>query len=236
MLAVDNVSVAYGSVQALRDISLEVHEGEFVSIIGPNGAGKTTLLKSICNVVPRQGGDIRIAGRSIAGSMPWDIARLGIAHVPEGRRVFGQMTVEENLWIGSMGAAVDQKQLASIHDLFPRLHELRKRRAVTLSGGEQQMLAIGRALMSKPRLLMLDEPSMGLAPLLVEQVFHHITELFRTSRLAVLLIEQRATEALEASQRSYVLERGRVAMSGPSSEMLRNPEIQETYLGVSAEA
>jgi branched-chain amino acid transport system ATP-binding protein len=236
MLMVENLSVGYGPVQALRDVSLEVNEGEFVAIIGPNGAGKTTLLKSICNVVPRQGGDIRIDGRSVKSNMPWEIARLGIAHVPEGRRVFGQMTVEENLRIGSMGPTIDRRQLDSIHMLFPRLFDLRARRAVTLSGGEQQMLAIGRALMSKPRLLMLDEPSMGLAPLLVEQVFHHITELFRTSRLAVLLIEQRATEALEASQRSYVLERGRVAMSGPSSEMLRNTEIQETYLGVSAEA
>jgi branched-chain amino acid transport system ATP-binding protein len=236
MLMVENLSVGYGPVQALRDVSLEVNEGEFVAFIGPNGAGKTTLLKSICNVVPRQGGDIRIDGRSVKSNMPWEIARLGIAHVPEGRRVFGQMTVEENLRIGSMGPTIDRRQLDSIHMLFPRLFDLRARRAVTLSGGEQQMLAIGRALMSKPRLLMLDEPSMGLAPLLVEQVFHHITELFRTSRLAVLLIEQRATEALEASQRSYVLERGRVAMSGPSSEMLRNTEIQETYLGVSAEA
>jgi len=234
MIEIDRLSVAYGSVQALRDISLEIGSGEFVSIIGPNGAGKTTLLRSLCNVVPWQSGDIRIDGASIRGRDPWDIAHLGIAHVPEGRRVFGQMTVEDNLRIGSMKRRGDPAQMETVYDLFPRLKERRERRAIMLSGGEQQMLAIGRALMCRPRLLMLDEPSMGLAPLLVEQVFHHIGELFRAQGLAVLLIEQRATEALEASQRSYVLEGGRVAMSGPSSRLLNDPAIQSSYLGVAA--
>ena len=236
MLEVDNLSVAYGSVQALGGVSITIAAGEFVSIIGPNGAGKTTLLKAICNVVPWQEGDVRIDGTSVRGLAPWDIARMGIAHVPEGRRVFGQMTVEENLLVGAMTRRVDKDRLDGVYTLFPRLLALRKRRSVTMSGGEQQMLAIGRALMSRPRLLMLDEPSMGLAPLLVEQVFHHITELFKASALSVLLIEQRVTEALEASQRSYVLEQGRVAISGNAGDMLNNADIQKAYLGMGADA
>ena len=232
MLVVENLSVAYGPVQALRGVSIEVGANEFISIIGPNGAGKTTLLKSISNVVPWQQGDIRVDGVSLRERSPWDVARLGIAHVPEGRRVFGQMSVEDNLKIGTMSRTVEKSRLDGVFELFPQLADLKARRAITLSGGEQQMLAIGRALMSKPRLLMLDEPSMGLAPVLVEQVFHHISELFRSSQLSVLLIEQRATEALEASQRSYVLERGRVAMSGAASELLNNANVQESYLGV----
>jgi branched-chain amino acid transport system ATP-binding protein len=232
MLDVENLGVAYGAVQALDGVSITIGTNEFVSIIGPNGAGKTTLLKAICNAVPWSGGDIRIDGTSIRGKAPWDIARMGIAHVPEGRRVFGQMTVEENLKVGAMTRRVDKARLEAVFELFPRLRALLNRRAVTMSGGEQQMLAIGRALMSRPRLLMLDEPSMGLAPLLVEQVFHHITELFRGSELSVLLIEQRVTEALEASQRSYVLEQGRVVLSGAAGEMLGNADIKSTYLGI----
>jgi branched-chain amino acid transport system ATP-binding protein len=236
MLEVQHISVAYGSVQALTDVSIEVDAGEFVSIIGPNGAGKTTLLKAICNAVPWQSGDIRVDGRSVRGLAPWDIARMGIAHVPEGRRVFGQMTVEENLLVGAMSRRVDRARLDMVYELFPRLLARRSQRAITMSGGEQQMLAIGRALMSRPRLLMLDEPSMGLAPLLVEQVFQHITDLFRGSELSVLLIEQRVTEALEASQRSYVLEQGRVALSGAAGAMLNNEDIQRSYLGMTAGA
>jgi branched-chain amino acid transport system ATP-binding protein len=236
MLIVEELSVAYGSVHALNGVSIEIGTNEFVSIIGPNGAGKTTLLKSICNTVPWSVGDVRVDGRSTRGRAPWDIARMGIAHVPEGRRVFGQMTVEENLKVGAMTRTVDKAQMEVVFELFPRLKALKFRRAVTLSGGEQQMLAIGRALMSKPRLLMLDEPSMGLAPLLVEQVFHHISELFRGSELSVLLIEQRVTEALEASQRSYVLEQGRVVISGNAAEMLNNEDIQRSYLGMAAHA
>jgi branched-chain amino acid transport system ATP-binding protein len=232
VLVVENLSVAYGPVQALRGVSIEVGANEFISIIGPNGAGKTTLLKSISNVVPWQQGDIRVDGVSVRERSPWHVARLGIAHVPEGRRVFGQMSVEDNLRIGTMSRTVDKSRMEGVFALFPRLADLKARRAITLSGGEQQMLAIGRALMSRPRLLMLDEPSMGLAPVLVDQVFHHISELFRSSQLSVLLIEQRATEALEASQRSYVLEQGRVAMSGAASELLNNAIVQETYLGV----
>jgi branched-chain amino acid transport system ATP-binding protein len=234
MLVVENLTVSYGPVQALSGVSLEVGTNEFVSIIGPNGAGKTTLLKSISNVVPWQRGDVRIDGRSLKGCAPWDVARLGIAHVPEGRRVFGQMTVEDNLKIGSMSSTVDKNRLGGIFELFPRLAGLKARPAVTLSGGEQQMLAIGRALMSKPRLLMLDEPSMGLAPLLVDLVFQHIIDLFSASQLSVLLIEQRATEALEASQRSYVLEQGKVVMSGESTALLNNADIRSAYLGMAA--
>ena len=157
---------------------------------------------------------------------------MGIAHVPEGRRVFGQMTVEENLKVGAMRRRPDPARLASVFEVFPRLYDLRARRAITMSGGEQQMLAIGRALMSGPRLLMLDEPSMGLAPLLVEQVFGHIAALFRSSGLSVLLIEQRVTEALETSQRSYVLEQGRVAMEGAAAALLSNADVQRAYLGM----
>jgi branched-chain amino acid transport system ATP-binding protein len=234
MLAVEDLSVSYGPVQALRGVSVEVGGNEFVSIIGPNGAGKTTLLKAICTAVPWTGGDVRVDGRSLRGLSPWDVARLGIAHVPEGRRVFGQMTVEENLKVSAMRRRVDPKRLAGVFEVFPRLHDLRHRRAITMSGGEQQMLAIGRALMSEPRLLMLDEPSMGLAPLLVEQVFGHIVALFRAGGLSVLLIEQRVTEALEASQRSYVLEQGRVVMNGDAGAMLNSEDIQRAYLGLSA--
>ncbi|MDE2333547.1 MAG: ABC transporter ATP-binding protein [Rhodospirillales bacterium] len=234
MIEIDDLSVSYGAVPALAGVSLTIGVNEFVAIIGPNGAGKTTLLKSISNVVTWKSGDIRLDGRSIRGRDAWDIARAGVAHVPEGRRVFGQMTVEENLRIGAMSARADPKLMQFIYDLFPNLATRRRSRAITLSGGEQQMLAIGRALMSRPRLLMLDEPSMGLAPALVEQVFAHINKLFESSELSVLLIEQRATEALEASQRCYVLERGRVAMNGPSEKLLMDPAIQSTYLGVAA--
>jgi branched-chain amino acid transport system ATP-binding protein len=213
-------------------VSITVAPHEFVSIIGPNGAGKTTLLKAICTALPWTDGDIRVDGRSLRGLSPWDVARMGIAHVPEGRRVFGQMTVAENLLVGAMRRRADPALLASVFEVFPRLYDLRSRRAITMSGGEQQMLAIGRALMSRPRLLMLDEPSMGLAPLLVEQVFGHIGALFRSSELSVLLIEQRVTEALEASQRSYVLERGRVAMAGSADALLSRDEVQRTYLGM----
>ncbi len=234
MIVIDNLTVAYGAVEALRGVSLEIGANEFVSIIGPNGAGKTTLLKSISNAVPWQSGDIRVDGTSIRGRETWDIARMGIAHVPEGRRVFGQMTVEDNLKSGAMSRRVDMGAVQAIYELFHQLGVRRYARAITLSGGEQQMLAIGRALMSRPRLLMLDEPSMGLAPLLVEQVFQHIGALFKSSELSVLLIEQRATEALEASQRSYVLERGSVVISGPSATLLNDPAIQSSYLGITA--
>jgi branched-chain amino acid transport system ATP-binding protein len=234
MLVVEHLSVAYGPVQALEDVSMEIGANEFVSIIGPNGAGKTTLLKSISNSIRWRAGDIRVDGRSIKTSSPWDVARLGIAHVPEGRRVFGQMSVEENLKVGSMKSTFDRRRLEGIFELFPRLAGLKSRPAVTLSGGEQQMLAIGRALMSNPRLLMLDEPSMGLAPVLVEQVFAHLSDLFAASPISVLLIEQRATEALNTSQRSYVLDQGKVAMSGNSAVLLKSPSIRETYLGVAA--
>jgi branched-chain amino acid transport system ATP-binding protein len=234
MLVVENLSVAYGPVIALENVSLQIGGNEFVSIIGPNGAGKTTLLKSISNSVRWRAGDIRIDGRSIKAASPWDVARLGIAHVPQGRRVFGQMSVEENLKIGSMKSTFDRRRLHAMFELFPRLAGLKSRPAITLSGGEQQMLAIGRALMSNPRLLMLDEPSMGLAPVLVEQVFAHLADLFVASPISVLLIEQRATEALNSSQRSYVLDQGKVAMSGASAMLLQSPLIRETYLGVTA--
>ena len=233
MLTVNGLSVSYGSVPALRDVSITIGANEFVSIIGPNGAGKTTLLKAICTALPWSAGDITVDGRSLRGAAPWDVARMGIAHVPEGRRVFGQMTVEENLLVSAMHARPEPARMQGVFAIFPRLYDLRHRRAITMSGGEQQMLAIGRALMSRPRLLMLDEPSMGLAPLLVEQVFHHIVELFRASNLSVLLIEQRVTEALEASQRSYVLEQGRVVLTGAAGAMLNNEDIQRAYLGLS---
>jgi len=234
VLEVENLSVSFGPVQALKGVSISVGEHEFVSVLGPNGAGKTTLLRGISRSVPWTSGDVRIDGTSIKSMPPERIARLGVAHVPEGHRVFGQMTVQENLAIGSMRRSTAAATFDGVYAAFPKLVELRNQRAVMLSGGEQQMLAIGRALMSKPRLLMLDEPSMGLAPVIIEQIFAYITTLSSSSNLSVLLIEQRAAEALESSQRAYVLEQGKVTIEGPSAELLQSTQIQNAYLGVDA--
>lgn len=233
MLELDNLHVYYGNIQALDGVSLRVEEGELATIVGSNGAGKTTTLMTISGVVwPRQG-RVLIDGEDVTRMPPHKLVGRGIAHCPEGRLIFGRLSVAENLTLGSYNRA-DRRQVRDdverVYDLFPRLLERRKQMAGTLSGGEQQMLAIGRALMSKPRLLMLDEPSLGLAPLLVERIFEVIEELHRGG-VTILLVEQNAYQALRVADRAYVLETGRVRLSGPAAELIDNPEIQAAYLG-----
>jgi branched-chain amino acid transport system ATP-binding protein len=233
LLEIENLSAGYGAVQALSDVSLSVGQGEIVTLIGANGAGKSTLLMSICgDPQPRQG-RIRFAGEDIAGEATHRIMRRGIAQAPEGRRIFPRMTVAENLIMGAEapGQPATDARLAQIFALFPRLQERLAQRGGTLSGGEQQMLAIGRALMSAPRLLLLDEPSLGLAPLIVKQIFDAIRRLNAETGLSVLLVEQNAYQALRLAHRGYVLVNGRIAMAGPGRELLARPEIRAAYLG-----
>jgi branched-chain amino acid transport system ATP-binding protein len=232
MLKVDNINVYYGSIHAIKDVSFEVNEGEIVSLIGANGAGKSTILKTISGLLRSKTGGISFKGENISSTPPNLIVKKGIAHVPEGRRIFLKLTVEENL---EMGAYTRQSKeiSAAIDDVFcrfPRLKERCRQIAGTLSGGEQQMLAIGRALMSKPPLMMLDEPSMGLAPLLVEQVFEIIKEL-NAGGTTVLLVEQNASMALSIAHRGYVLETGRIVLASPAKELLENDAVRRAYLG-----
>ena len=234
VLKLENISVSFGGSQALAGASLEVGVGEFVAIVGPNGAGKTTLFRAISGVVPLQAGSLQWDGQDLGRVAPAARPGLGIAHVPEGRQVFPRMSVLENLEMGAQSAAArrEWKQTQEeVFALFPRLHERRKQAAGTLSGGEQQMLAIGRGLASKPRLLMLDEPSMGLAPAIVEQIFDLIGQIHRTRGIAILLVEQRAAEALEACSRGYVLESGRIVLQGRHEELLRDARVKQAYLG-----
>jgi branched-chain amino acid transport system ATP-binding protein len=235
MLKVDHLDVAYGGLVALRDVSIEVRSGEFVSIIGPNGAGKTSLFKAISGQAPVVAGTIIFDGRSLLDAMPWERPHLGIAHVPEGRQVFRALTVEENLLLGAESRGDRNTKgtgLDDIYSFFPRLAERRAQLAGTLSGGEQQMLAIGRALASSPRLMMLDEPSMGLAPAVVDQIFEAIQMLHKDSGLTILLVEQRAIEAIEGCDRGYVLSNGSVVTEGSRSELLKNERIKGAYLGI----
>ena len=232
LLEVRNINVYYGNIHALKDISFEVREGEIVTLIGANGAGKSTTLKSISGLMRTKTGEIVFDGRDIRTTAPNKVVSLGLAHVPEGRRVFAQMTVEENL---EMGAFTRPKagiaaSLADVYRRFPRLDERRRQVAGTLSGGEQQMLAMGRALMSRPRLLMLDEPSMGLAPILVEQIFGIIREL-HAAGTTVLLVEQNARMALSVADRGYVLESGRIVLSDQADALLHNDAVRSAYLG-----
>ena len=234
MLRLSGLSVSYGGLHALADVSLEVGEGEFVTIVGPNGAGKTTLLKAIGGGVPPAGGRIEYRGEDIAGRPSHARARLGIAHVPEGRKVFSSLSVLENLEMGSYRAAARARRaegLESVYGLFPVLHERRTQLAGSLSGGEQQMLAIGRGLMARPDLLLLDEPSQGLGPRIVEIIFGAITAIRRARRLTILLVEQRVVEALELCDRGYVLETGRVTLVGERETLLADPRVQHAYLG-----
>jgi branched-chain amino acid transport system ATP-binding protein len=233
LLALENLQVAYGGIRAVKGIDLEVNDGELVCLIGANGAGKTTTLKAITGLVRPAGGRVRYDGAEISGLRVHEIARRGLALVPEGRGVFAQLTIEENLAMGAYArkdadAVAGDIERAFTH--FPRLKERRSQVAGTLSGGEQQMLAIARALMSRPRLLLLDEPSMGLAPLMVERIFEVIRSI-AAEGVTLLLVEQNARLALEVSHRGYVLEGGSVALSGPASELLGNPRIREAYLG-----
>jgi branched-chain amino acid transport system ATP-binding protein len=232
MLEVDEIHTFYGNIEALKGVSLTVEEGECVTLIGSNGAGKSTTLRSISGLTPPRTGDIRFQGENITRTPPADIVKLGISQSPEGRRCFSRMTVRENL---DMGAYLRRDKdigadLERVFELFPRLLEREKQKAGTMSGGEQQMLAIGRALMAKPTLLLLDEPSMGIAPILVERIYETIAEINRQGT-TILLVEQNANYALSVSQRAYVLETGAVALSDDSEKMRTNPEVQKAYLG-----
>ncbi len=234
MLKLEDLHVSFGGSRALDGASIEVGAGEFVAIVGPNGAGKTTLFRAISGVVPLQSGRMAYDGRDLCAVAPSARPALGIAHVPEGRQVFPRMTVLENLEMGAQTAAARAQWKETqelVYTLFPRLHERREQIAGTLSGGEQQMLAIGRGLASIPRLLMLDEPSMGLAPAIVDQIFDCIAEIHRTSGIAILLVEQRAAEALENCSRGYVLESGRIVLQGRHDELLRDERVKKAYLG-----
>ncbi|ASS86986.1 ABC transporter ATP-binding protein [Geobacillus stearothermophilus] len=233
MLKVEAIDVFYGNIHALKGVSLEVNKGEIVTLIGANGAGKTTLLKTISGLLKPKSGDIVYEGASIAGKAAQTIVKHGISHVPEGRRVFANMTVEENLELGAfLRKDKDgiQQDFAKVFQLFPRLEERRKQLAGTLSGGEQQMLAIGRALMARPKLLLLDEPSMGLAPLLVKTIFRIIQEI-NESGTTILLVEQNAHMALSIADRAYVIESGRVVLSGAASELQASEQVKQAYLG-----
>ncbi|WP_079504322.1 ABC transporter ATP-binding protein [Mesobacillus jeotgali] len=233
MLKVEGINVYYGNIQALKGVSLEINQGEIVTLIGANGAGKSTLLKTISGLLKPKQGQIIYEGQSIAGKAAQSIVKMGISHVPEGRRVFANMTVEENLDLGAYlrkDKAGIKEDLGKVFDLFPRLLERRKQLAGTLSGGEQQMLAMGRALMARPRLLILDEPSMGLAPLLVKTIFRIIEEI-NASGTTILLVEQNAHMALSIASRAYVIETGRVVLSGTAEELNSSEQVKMAYLG-----
>jgi branched-chain amino acid transport system ATP-binding protein len=232
MLAFDGVHVHYGPVHALRGISLRVEAGEIVTLIGANGAGKSTLMKSVLGAPRLSAGRIAFEGRDLAGIAPHQISRLGLALSPEGRRIFQRMTVLENLQIGAMHAAPAHwaGDLQRVLALFPVLGERIAQRAGTLSGGEQQMLAIGRALVSRPRLLLLDEPSLGLAPLYIRKIFRIVQDLNRVDGITVLLVEQNAHHALRIAHRAYVMQNGRITLSGTGRELLDSPEVKTAYL------
>jgi branched-chain amino acid transport system ATP-binding protein len=232
LLDVESIHTFYGSIEALKGISLTVEEGEVVTLIGSNGAGKSTTLRSISGLSPARRGKITFAGEDITHVQAHEIVSYGIALAPEGRHCFSRMTVRENLDLGAhhrRGAEVSG-DLERVFELFPRLHEREKQKAGTMSGGEQQMLAIGRALMARPRLLMLDEPSMGIAPILVQRIYETIAEINR-SGMAILLVEQNANYALDVARRGYVLETGRVVLSNESALLRDDPEVQRAYLG-----
>ena len=232
MLKVENINVYYGAIHAIQGISFEVHQGEIVTLIGAKGAGKSTTLKTVSGQLRTRTGSITFMNENISRLDPYKIARKGLVQVPEGRKIFQKLSVEENLFIGgyTRERAEIEATMNDVYQRFPRLKERRRQVAGTLSGGEQQMLAIGRALMSKPRLIMLDEPSMGLAPLLVSQIFSIIRELKDTG-VTILLVEQNARMALRIADRAYVLETGRVKLSDSADALLNNDEVQKAYLG-----
>jgi branched-chain amino acid transport system ATP-binding protein len=232
MLKVDNINVYYGAIHALKGVSLTVNEGEIVTLIGANGAGKSTLLKTLSGLLKPKTGMIEFLGKSIAGNAAQAIVESGLIHCPEGRRVFANMSVEENLELGAF-LRKDREvkaDLDRVYERFPRLLERRKQQAGTLSGGEQQMLAIGRALMARPKLLLLDEPSMGLSPLLVQEIFKIIQEINQTGT-TVLVVEQNAHQALKIANRAYVLETGKIVLSGTAAELAESEEVKKAYLG-----
>ncbi|CDD46398.1 aBC transporter ATP-binding protein [Firmicutes bacterium CAG:534] len=232
MLSVKDLNVCYGAIHAIHDVSLEVHDGEIVSLIGANGAGKTTILHTITGLKKAKSGSVTYNDADLLKTDPSKIITLGVAHVPEGRHIFPGMTVEENL---EMGAYIRKDDLSAsikeVYERFPRLKERRRQLAGTLSGGEQQMLAVGRALMSRPSILLMDEPSMGLSPLLVKEIFKIIQEVHKQG-MTVLLVEQNAKMALSISDRAYVLETGRISMSGAASDLLNDEKVKKAYLGL----
>jgi branched-chain amino acid transport system ATP-binding protein len=233
LLNVRDVKVAYGGIQAVKGVSLEVREGELVSLIGSNGAGKTTTMKAITGLLALGGGHIELAGKTIDGQGPWDLVQQGLAMVPEGRGVFTRMTIVENLQMGAYirddNAAIAE-DIERVFNTFPRLKERRDQLAGTMSGGEQQMLAMGRALMSRPKVLLLDEPSMGLSPIMVDKIFEVIQEV-SAQGVTILLVEQNASRALQIADRGYVMESGLITLSGDAHEMLHDPKVRAAYLG-----
>jgi branched-chain amino acid transport system ATP-binding protein len=233
LLEVKDVHTYYGNIEALKGISIEVQEGECVTLIGSNGAGKSTTLRSISGLTPPRRGSIRFQDREITETPPQDIVSMGVAHSPEGRHVFSRMTVYENLMLGAYlrnDESGIKEDLDRVFTLFPRLKERERQKGGTMSGGEQQMLAIGRALMAQPTLLLLDEPSMGIAPILVERIYETIAEINKQGT-TILLVEQNANFALDVSKRAYVLETGKVTLSDQSAALRENPEVQRAYLG-----
>ena len=233
ILEVEKIDVFYGRIQALRSVSLHVDEGEIVSLIGANGAGKTTTLRAISGLTPASSGSVRLRGEDISQLQAEDIVVKGVGHAPEGRRIFARMTVRENLDLGAYirKGGVTREDLDRVYTLFPRLKERQGQLAGTLSGGEQQMLTISRAMMSRPKVLLLDEPSLGLAPLMVDTIFKVITDINREGT-TILLIEQNALKALNVAHRCYVLETGRIVKEGTGKELLASPDVQKAYLGV----
>ena len=229
MLELKNVSSGYGAIEALKSINIEIKKGEIVTLIGANGAGKSTTLRNITGLVPTTAGDILFEGRRLNGIPTFQIAARGISMVPEGRAIFANLTVTENLEMGAY-LQKDTKEMGRVYTLFPRLKERHKQLGGTLSGGEQQMLAIGRALMARPRLLLLDEPSLGLAPIMVHSIFKAIDEINKEGT-TILLVEQNASAALKHSHRGYVLETGSIVMEGPSTKLAADPRVKEAYLG-----
>jgi len=234
MLEIKNLSVSYGAINALHGISLQIKQGDIVTLIGANGAGKTTTLKTISGLLKTRGGEILFEGRNIANLRPHEIVKLGVSQVPEGRMIFANLTVQENLAMGAYlqrDKAAIRAELEFVFGMFPRLKEREAQVAGTLSGGEQQMLAIGRALMSRPKFLMMDEPSLGIAPLLVKTIFEKIVEINRERHITILLVEQNANLALEISHYGYVLETGRIILQDRSAALRQNPQVKSAYLG-----
>lgn len=232
MLKIEDINIFYDNIHAVQNLSLEVHQGEVVSLMGANGAGKTTTLNAISGLKKIKSGKVKFLDNYIENTAPEKILKLGIAHVPEGRKIFAKMTVLENLEIGGYINKNPNEKIKKIYEIFPKLEERKQQFAGTLSGGEQQMLAMGRALMSNPKLLMLDEPTMGLAPIFVTKIFEVIKELSKTG-ISILLVEQNVSLALSASDRSYVIENGKIVISGYSKDLVSNDEIKKSYLGIS---
>ncbi|MFM6993254.1 MAG: ABC transporter ATP-binding protein [Rhodoferax sp.] len=233
LLKVSQLKVSYGGIQAVKGVDFEVREGELVSLIGSNGAGKTTTMKAITGTLPISGGDIEYLGRSIRGQGPWDLVKQGLAMVPEGRGVFTRMTIIENLQMGAYirdDKAGIEADIDRMFAIFPRLKERRDQLAGTMSGGEQQMLAMGRALMSRPKVLLMDEPSMGLSPIMVDKIFEVVQDVFAQG-VTILLVEQNASRALSIANRGYVMESGVITMTGEAKQMLNDPKVRAAYLG-----